>query len=57
MKDYNENNSKPFVNEIKRIIERIKTDYEFLNLSPENIFEICIGGGGIRKQYSIRKET
>lgn len=49
MQNYNKNNSEPFTSEIKKIIYTIKKDYEFLNFSPENIFEICIGGG-IRKQ-------
>lgn len=35
--------------EIIKIIEDIKKDYAFLNLSAEDLIEICNGGGGIRK--------
>lgn len=35
--------------EIRKIIEDIKKDYAFLNLSVEDLIEICNRGGGIRK--------
>ncbi len=35
--------------EIRKIIEDIKKDYVFLNLSVEDLIEISTGGGGIRK--------
>ena len=35
--------------EIRKIIEEIKKDYAFLNLSVEDLIEICNRGGGIRK--------
>jgi len=31
--------------EIRKIIEDIKKDYAFLNLSVEDLIEICNGGG------------
>ena len=35
--------------EIRKIIEDIKKDYAFLNLSVADLIEICNRGGGIRK--------
>lgn len=46
MSNNNQNNSKPLKeNEIKNIISLIEKDYTFLNLSSEDIYKICFGGG------------
>ncbi len=45
----NKSNSELSNKYLRKIIEEIENDYTFLNLSAEDLIEICNGGGGSRE--------